>query len=110
MMMTMTSDLPTPEQQMATTRRYRGQQALVNPEVFQEVPINRTLNEALKPVPTLAEIELELRSEGYNPSIADVVAFEQHLKSERNEALLTAGALIAIPEVLYRQALGRPLI
>src|SRR5664279_5042206 len=30
------ADLPSPEQQGATARRYRGQQALVTPEVVQE--------------------------------------------------------------------------
>ena len=34
----MTSDLPTPEQQEATARRYRGQRALVAAEVVQEAP------------------------------------------------------------------------
>ena len=70
----------------------------------------RTTGEAMKPVPSLAEIELELRRVGYKPSIADVVALHQHLTSQRNEAAFLAGALIAIPQVLHRQAEGKPLL
>src|SRR5664280_966571 len=34
----------------------------------------RTTGEAMKPIPSLAEIDQRLRAEGYDPSIADVVA------------------------------------
>ena len=61
-------------------------------------------------MPSLAEIELELRSAGYNPSIADVVAMHQHLTSQRNEATFAAGALAIGPQLLARQAQGNPLL
>jgi hypothetical protein len=70
----------------------------------------QTTGEAMKPVPSLAEIDQQLRVEGHDPSIADVVAMHQYLTSQRNEPLLTAGALIAIPQVLHRQAQGKPLL
>jgi hypothetical protein len=201
----MTNDLPSREQQEATARRFRGQQALVTPEVVQEavsppapqpgyqrptrgfrrafwhwarrvtlwtlvglvlaaiggrqvdgphfagtgdsVPayptfyplthpatvilavalgvlavfwflvgmgyymrlIWQTIEEALRPIPSLAEIELGLRQAGFNPSIADVVALHQHLTSQRNEAAFFAGALIIGPQLLARQAQGNPV-
>lgn len=70
----------------------------------------RTTGEAMKPVPSLAEIELELRKAGYNPSIADVVAMHQYLTSQRNEAAFVAGALIIGPQLLARQAQGKHLL
>jgi hypothetical protein len=204
--MTMTSERPTPEQQDATARRFRGQRALTTPVVIQEatdcpaapseaqqptqgfrkacwhwarwltfwalvalivaaigahrvegpnfnttyttVPaypeiypiahratvmlavalgvmvlfwlfvgmgaylrlVWRTTGEAMRPVPSLAEIELEQRRCGYNPSIADVVAMHQYLTSQRNEAAVVAGALVIGPQLLARQAQGKPLL
>jgi hypothetical protein len=181
----MTSEPPTPEQQRATARRYKGQRALVSDEVVQEalsappasttsvptrgfreafwhrarrltfwtlvglivtaIGAHRINNysiahastlalvwavgilagfwclvgvgyylrlvwqvtaEALKPIPSLAEIDQQLRAEGYSPSIADVVAIEQHLKGQRNESLLTFGALVIGPQLLAREVEG----
>jgi drug/metabolite transporter (DMT)-like permease len=70
----------------------------------------RATDAAVAPIPSLAEIELQLRAEGYSPSIADVVAIEQHLKSQRNEAALTAAALVIGPQLLAKQAKGQPLL
>ena len=70
----------------------------------------QTTGEALKPIPSLAEIELKLRQAGYNPSIADIVAMHQHLTSQRNEAAFFAGALIVGPQLLARQAQGKPIL
>jgi hypothetical protein len=70
----------------------------------------RTTGEAMKPVPTLAEIELELRRGGYDPSIADVVAMHGYLTSQRNEAAFLTGALLIGPQLLAMQAQGKPLI
>jgi len=58
----------------------------------------------MKPVPSLAEIDAQLRIEGYDPSIADVVAMHQDLTSQRNEAAFFAGALVVGPHLLARQA------
>jgi len=55
-----------------------------------------------------AETDAELRAEGYNPSLQDVIAVEQHLKSERNEVALIAGGLIVGLHVMARQANGKP--
>ena len=68
--------------------------------------IHTNLQVAVKPIPSLAEIDAQLRAEGYNPSIQDVIAVEQHLKSERNEAALIAGGLIVGLHVMARQAKG----
>ena len=70
----------------------------------------QTTGEAMKPVPSLAEIEVELRQAGYDPSIADLVAVHQHLTSQRNEAAIIAGALVIGPQLLAQQAKGEPLL
>jgi hypothetical protein len=69
----------------------------------------RTTGQAMKPVPSLAEIDQQLRAEGYDPSIADVVALHQHLTGQRNEAAFLAGALVIGPHLLARQAQGKPI-
>jgi hypothetical protein len=66
-------------------------------------------DDALRPIPPLTEIDQQLRAEGYNPSIADVVAMQQHLTSQRNGAALTAGALVIGPQLLARQAQGKSI-
>jgi hypothetical protein len=70
----------------------------------------QTTGEAMKPVPTLAQIDQQLRAEGYTPTIADVVAMHQYLTSQRNEAAFLAGALVIGPQLLSRQAQGKPLL
>ena len=70
--------------------------------------IHTNLRVAVKPIPSLAEIEAQLRAEGYNPSIQDVIAVEQHRKSERNEAALLAGGMIVGLHLMARQANGKP--
>jgi len=70
----------------------------------------RLTGQATKPIPSLAEIELELRRAGYNPSIADVVALHQHLTGQRNEAAFLAGALVVGPHLLAREAQGKPIL
>jgi hypothetical protein len=69
--------------------------------------IHTNLKVAVKPIPSLAEIEAQLRAEGYNPSIQDVIAVEQHLKSERNEAALLAGGMIVGLDLMARKANGK---
>ncbi len=64
----------------------------------------------IKPIPDLTAIDQQLRAEGYDPSIADVVAVHQHLTSQRNEAAFLAGALVIGPQLLARQAQGKPLL
>jgi hypothetical protein len=70
----------------------------------------RTTGEAMKPVPSLAEIDQQLRAEGYVPSIADCVALHQYLTSQRNEAAFFAGALVIGPQLLAQQARGKPIL
>jgi len=62
----------------------------------------RTTGEAMRPIPSLSEIDQRLREEGHDPTIADVVALHQYLTSQRNEAALLAGALVVGPQVLAR--------
>jgi hypothetical protein len=71
--------------------------------------VRQTTKEAMKPVPSLAEIDQQLRAEGHDPSISDLVAMHGYLTSQRNEAALLAGALIIGPHLLARQAQGKPL-
>jgi hypothetical protein len=66
------------------------------------------LREAFKPIPSLQEIDAQLRAEGFSPSLADVIAVEQHLKSQRNEQLLIAGGIYAGIHLAARQASGKP--
>jgi hypothetical protein len=70
----------------------------------------RAIGEAMKPIPSLAEIDQQLRAEGFDPSIADVVALHQYLTSQRNEAAFFAGALVLGPHLLVGQASGKPLL
>ena len=71
----------------------------------------QTTGEAMRPIPSLAEIEMELRQAGYNPAIADLVALHQHLTSQRNEAAFLAGALVIGPTVSsLAQAQGKPML
>lgn len=70
----------------------------------------QTTGEAMKPIPSLAEIDQQLRAEGFDPSISDLVAMHQHLTGQRNEAAFFAGALVIGPQILARQAQGRPLL
>ena len=72
--------------------------------------VRQTTREAMQPVPSLAEIDQQLRAEGHDPSIADVVAMHQYLTSQRNEAALLTGVLVIGPQLLARQAQGRPLL
>lgn len=68
---------------------------------------HRTTQAVLKDIPTLQEIDWQLRQEGYNPTIQDCVAIEQHLKSERNENAVLLGAILIGPQLLNAQAKGK---
>ena len=66
-----------------------------------------SFHQATVPIPSLQEIDAQLRQEGFNPSIADCVAVEQHLRANRNEAFLVNAALVFGPTLLAKQAQGR---
>jgi hypothetical protein len=51
------------------------------------------IGEATVQIPSPAQIEQQLRAEGYNPTLQDVLAVEQHLRNNRNDALIGVGAL-----------------
>lgn len=72
--------------------------------------VQRTVDVMIKPIPSLPEIAAQLRAEGFDPGIQDVIAVEQHLKSQRNEAAVMLGALVIGPQLLARQAQGKPLL
>ncbi len=57
----------------------------------------------MKPI---AEIEYQLQADGYDSSIADVVALHQYLTPQRNEGALSPG-LILSPHLSARQAEGK---
>lgn len=68
------------------------------------------VGEAAKPIPSLHEIDAQLRAEGYEPTLQDLLLVEQRLKSERNEsAVLAGGSLIAMRSAA-RQANGKPFL
>jgi hypothetical protein len=56
---------------------------------------DRNLKVAVAPIPSIAEINNQLIAEGYQPTLQDCLAVEEHLKSERNEAAVTAGVIFA---------------
>jgi hypothetical protein len=49
------------------------------------------LHQAMEPIPEPVQIEAQLRAEGYNPSLSDVMAVRQMFVQRRNEGLLVAG-------------------
>lgn len=71
---------------------------------------NKIMDVAMEPLPSLAEIDAQLRAEGYEPSIADCVALHQYLTSQRNEAAAVAAGIVIGSQVLARQAQGKPLL
>jgi hypothetical protein len=67
---------------------------------------------AFSPVPSLQEIDQQLRQEfpGCEPSLADLIAVESRIKSERNEAaVFTVGLLIGVHWAAL-QTQGGPLL
>jgi hypothetical protein len=71
---------------------------------------DRALKVATKRIPSVQEIELQLRREGFDPSLQDVLAVEAHLKSNRNEGIVLAGALVLGAVALGRQASGKSIL
>jgi hypothetical protein len=69
---------------------------------------HQNIREATQPIPSLDQIDRELRLAGYTPTMQDLLAVEARLKSERNEAALLAGGLIVGLHVAARQARGKP--
>ena len=54
---------------------------------------HQNLKTATTPIPSLQEIDRQLRLEGYQPSLQDLLAVEAHLRAQRNEAALAAGVI-----------------
>lgn len=67
-------------------------------------------NHAIAPIPSVQEIANQLQAEGYSPTLQDVLAVEQHLKSERNESALAAALFVGVVHELPRIAKGQPLL
>lgn len=65
----------------------------------------KSLKAASVPIPSLPEIEAQLRDQGYDPTIQDVIAVEQHLRSNRNDALLGAAAAYGATRLLSGKSL-----
>jgi hypothetical protein len=72
--------------------------------------INRNINVAMQPVPSPAEIEWQLRQQGYNPTLADVAAVQQMCIARRNEAALGAAVGLGALYVAGRTANGKPIL
>ena len=51
---------------------------------------------ATTPIPSLQEIEAQLRAEGYNPTLADCVAVDGYLRRNRNEKIAVGAAFVVI--------------
>jgi hypothetical protein len=71
--------------------------------------INRNINVAMEPIPSPAQIEWELRQQGYNPTLADVAAVQQMCIARRNEAALGAAVGLGALYVAGRTANGKPV-
>ncbi len=54
---------------------------------------HQNLKRATAPIPSLQEIDRQLRLEGHEPTLQEVLAVEAHLRSRRNEAALAAGVI-----------------
>ena len=65
--------------------------------------------DAMRPCPTPAEIEQGLRTRGYNPSIADVMAIHAAAKQEQYENVAVAGAWFVANHIMgqHMRAAGR---
>ena len=48
------------------------------------------------PIPSLQEIEAQLRAEGYSPSVADCVAVDGYLRRNRNEKIALGAVFLLI--------------
>ena len=57
-----------------------------------------------QPIPDLASIELQLRREGYNPTIADCAAVQDSLRHNRNEAFVVLGGVVVAGHFLGQAA------
>ena len=81
--------------------------------LFLFVPaVHRNAKVALQPIPSLQEIDQQLRLEfpGCQPSLQDLIAVEARIKSERNEAALVTGGLLIGIHAAGRVASGKPLL
>jgi hypothetical protein len=64
---------------------------------------NAALDAAFRPIPSPAQIEYQLRQEGYNPSLTEVLAVRQYLERQRNQgAILAAGITLSALYVAHR--------
>ena len=71
---------------------------------------HKNLEVAFEPIPSPAEIEHQLRLEGYNPTLSDVMAVHQMLVSRRNQAAAGAALTFGAIHVMNRQASGKPVL
>lgn len=72
--------------------------------------IDRNINVAMQPIPSPAEIEWQLRQQGYNPTLADVAAVQQMCIARRNEAAVGAAVGLGALYVASRTANGKPIL
>lgn len=70
--------------------------------------MNRHFDQANAPLPSLQEIADELRSQGFDPSIADCIALQNQIKMEKLEHGVAFGAMMIGPTLLARKASGKP--
>jgi hypothetical protein len=56
--------------------------------------LDRNLVQAFATIPSPAEIEAQLRAEGLDPTLQDVLLTHQYLTSQRNEAAVITGAML----------------
>jgi hypothetical protein len=65
---------------------------------------------AVKPIPSLQEIEQQIVLAGYTPTLQEVLLVEQRLKSERNTAVAVSAGLIVATYAGARIAKGESII
>ena len=58
--------------------------------------LSPVIEQALQPIPSPQEIELELRRNGHDPSLQDIAAVHQMATAQRNEAVGALGIIAAM--------------
>jgi len=64
--------------------------------VWSGLTAGKMAHEAMQPLPSLQEIDAQLRWEGFNPTVSDCVAVQQRMQSENVMKLAVAGAFFVL--------------
>ena len=64
--------------------------------VWSGLTAGKMAHEAMQPLPSLQEIDAQLRWEGFNPTVSDCAAVQQRMQSENVMKLAVAGAFFVL--------------